>query len=185
MTLKVAGSTSNWGNPNPIEDAVYSHLLQKWSIVAPNAPVIADFNPDNIAWDGMGSFHLWVRKAVRRGNRTELEGTGFMQYAQNLHINIIQIKNQVGQIDYFLDMATAEIERILWEYSPYWISGITHFDNVEVVEIDEPDNEANAFRDTWHNLVAVDAFYMLQSDFAIDTAPYTPSKPAGGLTYLP
>jgi hypothetical protein len=185
VTLQVVGSTTDWGvggSPS-IEDAVYNHLRQKWSIPV---PPVTDFDTENKAWDNMGQHHLFVQRMQTTGNRRTIEATGFFNYVTRLRIHCVMQRLFMGQIPPDLNNMSTEVQRICWMYSPYWIAGIQEFDNIVEVPIDEPDSPANPFKNTYHIVIEVDAFYMKGTDFVIDVAPYNPaSYIAGQLTYLP
>jgi hypothetical protein len=178
VSVVVIGSDTDW--ITPIEDCVYSHIKQKWSI---SNPPIADLNSENKAWEGMNQHHVYVQRVVTMGKR-EL-GTSLFKYQSTLRVHILMQRLSMGQIPIDMQNASTECQRIFWMYSPNWIAGIEEFDNIREEVIDEPDVESNPFKNTWHIALFVDAFYWKGTDFNIDIGAYDSNgKTAGQLTYL-
>jgi hypothetical protein len=176
--IQVVGTNSDW--ITPIEDCVYNHIKQQWLISDP--PVTA-LDPDNKAWDNMGQFHLFVQRIETTGKREH--GTQYFEYTSRLRIHCVMMRLTMGQLPNTMQNASTEVQRILWNYSLHWIAGIREFDDIREVVIDEPDTPANPFKNTYHIVIEVVAYYQKNSDFNIDTVPYDPSLyTAGQLTYL-
>jgi hypothetical protein len=176
------GANSDWGvgDAPHIDDAVYAHIKQQWSITV---PPVEEFGEDNKAPYNMGQHHLFVQRVLTTANR-EL-GTGFIDYVSTLKIHVLMKRLSMGQLPPDVQNAAGEVHRICWMYSPNWIAGINLFDNIREEVIDEPDLPTNPFKNTWHIVIFVNAFYQKGTDFEIDTASYNPADfYAGQLTYL-
>jgi len=184
MTLIVLGSNSDFGNP-PIEDAIYSHILQKFNRHSPKLFTLENLDPDNKAWDNMGQYHLFVQLLKTHGSR-QTEPVGWLRYYSIVRVHLVMKRLSMGQIPNEMSEAAQEVERIFIEYSPHWIAGIDFFDEIDITPIDEPvDMSGHPFNNTWHIAVDAYAWYTKGTDFQIDTNPYDPTQhTAGSLTYI-